>query len=112
MCTTSARWTNNPDKKSLRATKLGGRFGYFHFFLLGGGERDPEEPGGGGRFFLKIPRRGGLPGGWGRGGPKGWEGVCGEFGGGEGAKYFFGAEIPTKKISLEMLWQMNCKFRA
>ena len=51
---------------------LGGRFGYFLFFLLGGGEGGSEAPGrGGGRLFLlKIPRGGGVSqeGGEGRGG--------------------------------------------
>ena len=52
------------------------------FFLVGGGRR-------GGRFFIENPRRGGgLPGGWGPLPPRGWEGVCGEFGGG-GLNIFF-----------------------
>ena len=59
---------------------LGGRFGYFLFFLLGGGEGEFEVPGGGrGRFFFFFQEGGVLPG-EGRGGAgRGWEGVCGEF---------------------------------
>ena len=78
---------------------LGGRFGYFLFFLLGGAEKgSPRRREGGVRFYIKSPRRGGLPGGWGRGG----EGLGGCLrgiweGGGGGAKFFFfGAEIPAK----------------
>ena len=54
----------------------------------------PGKGGGACGFLIENPRGGGvLPGG---GGAKGREGVWREFGGGK-AKYFFGAEIPTKK---------------
>ena len=64
--------------------KVGGRFGYFLFFLCSGeGKGESEAPGGGGgRFFIENPRRGGGPPGRGGGGGGGREGVCVEFGGG------------------------------
>ena len=42
---------------------LGGRFGYFLFFLLGGGERGPKLQKGceRRRFFIENPRMGVLP---------------------------------------------------
>ena len=74
---------------------LGGRFGYF-FSARGrgrGSSRRREE--GGGRFAIENPRRGGvLLGGVGveAGSLQGiWVWMWG------GAKYFFGAEMPTKK---------------
>ena len=68
---------------------LGGRFGYFLFFLLGGGEGRVRGAGkGGGRFFIEYPRRGGVSWAGGAGGSRGQEGVCGEFGGG-GLNIFF-----------------------
>ena len=87
---------------SVENTKLGGRFGYFLFFLLGGGGKEESEvPGGGGvGFLLKIPRGGG-----------GFqerevfqEGVCGEWGnflGEGGAKYFVSGpkRPPSKKLT-------------
>ena len=51
-------------------------------------------------FLLKTPRRGGSPGGWGRGGAMGQEGVCGNLGGGGGAKFFFffsGPKFPPSR---------------
>ena len=52
--------------------KLGGRFGYFLFFLLGegeGGVRGARRGGGGDRFFIENPTRGGgFPGDEGPGG--------------------------------------------
>ena len=65
--------------------KTFGRFGYFISFLLG--RREGGSPkrwrGGGGRFFIENPKEGGgSPGRVGGGGARGWEGVCGEFGGG------------------------------
>ena len=61
----------------------------FIFFLLGGGERGVRGAGrGGGRFFIENPRRGGLPGGWGRGARGAGRVFAGNVGGG-GAKYFF-----------------------
>ena len=71
---------------------LGGRFGYFLFFLLWEGEGGVRGAGrqGGSVFLLKIPGGGGSPED-GRG-PRGREGVCSELGnfrGGGGAKYFF-----------------------
>ena len=71
---------------------LGGRFGYFLFFLLRGEEGGVrgEREGGGSAFSLKIPGGGGVPGEGGRG-RGGREGVCREFGGicWWGGKYFF-----------------------
>ena len=67
---------------------LGGRFGYFLFFLLGGEEGGVRgaRRGGGVSFGLKIPGGGGG-GSFRRGGvPRGQEGVCRDVG---GAKYFF-----------------------
>ena len=61
---------------------LGGRFGYFLFSLLGGGEGGVQgDREGVGRFLVENPRGGGcLPG---RGEWQGGrEGVCREFGGG------------------------------
>ena len=83
-------------KTHINASYLGGRFGYFLFFLLGGGKGESEAPGGGWeRFLMENPRRGVS---WvgGGGGPRGRESVCGEFCGGGGLSIFFGAEIPTK----------------
>ena len=77
-------------------TALGGRFGYFLFFLLGGGEGGVQGAGRGGReiFYGKSQEAGGVSrvgGGWGGDG----SGVCGEFGG--GAKYFFsGPKFPPR----------------
>ena len=75
---------------------LGGRFGYFFFFLLGGGEGGVggARRGVGFGFLAKItgggsPRRE-------EGGLRGWEVVCGEFGGGGLNIFFLGAEMPTK----------------
>ena len=45
---------------------------------------------------MANPRRGGLSGEGGRGGPRGQEDVCGELKGGGGKIFSFGAEIPTK----------------
>ena len=63
---------------------LGGRFGYFLFFLLEGGEggvRGHWE--GGGRLLIENPRRGGGVSWVGEGGGvRGLEGVCGGMGGG------------------------------
>ena len=68
---------------------LGGRFGYFLFFSpRGRGRGCPRRRDGGGRIFSGKSQEGGLPVGGG-GGARGREGVCGEFGGGGGAKYFF-----------------------
>ena len=82
---------------------LDGRLGYFLSFLLGEGKGKSEAPGGGRGvgLFIEKPRRGGVSEGGG-GGPRGREGVCGEFGEGGGAKFFFfGAEIPTKDFALK-----------
>ena len=71
----------------------------FNFFLLSGVRGAGR--GGGDGFLLKIPRGGGsLLGRWGGGveWPGGWP--WGIFFGG-GAKFFFGAEIPTKSFLLE-----------
>ena len=79
-------------KVTLKVTLLGGRFGNFLFFLLGGGEggvQGDREGAGGFRFSLKFPGgRGGLPGGgWGGG----REGMWREFAS--------GAEMPAKPKS-------------
>ena len=66
------------------------------FFLLGGGEGESEAPGRGeGLILLNILTRWVSRAGWGGGGTRGLEGVCGELGG--VAKYFFRAEMPTKR---------------
>ena len=69
----------------IRHSHLGGRFGYFLFFLLGEGEGGVRGVGrdGGGRFLLKSQEGGGgvlLEGE----GPRGREGVCGGLGNLEG----------------------------
>ena len=73
---------------------LGGRFEYFLFFLCSGrGKRESEPPVGGEDRFIESPRRGGSPGRQ--------EGVCGELGdfwGGGGKYFFFGAEMSTKNL--------------
>ena len=58
---------SSADKCTEHASKeiLGGRFGYFLFFLLGGAERGVRGAGRGAvsRFFIQNPREGGcLPG--------------------------------------------------
>ena len=67
---------------------LGGRFGYFLFFLLGGGEGGLRRQKGVG-FSLKIPGGGGLPGERRRGGRRAGRVSARNWGGGGGAKYFF-----------------------
>ena len=82
-------------------TKLGGRFGYFLFFLCSGrgkGESEAKEEKG--SVLIENPRRGGgFPGGA-RGGQ---EGVCGELGtfwGGGRLNIFFSApKCPPSKSS-------------
>ena len=56
----------------------------FYFLLLGEGEwGSSRRGGGGGRFFIENPRRrGGLPGGWGRGGRGAGRVFVGKGGGG------------------------------
>ena len=78
-------------------SKLGGRFGYFlFFFFCSGGEGESEAPVGWvARLFIENPRRGGVSRARERG-ARGWEGVCGEWGGG-GVFFLFGAEMSTKK---------------
>ena len=58
----------------------------FYFFCSGEGKRarGARKGVGGVGFLLRIPGGGGLPGERRRGGPKGREGVHGEFGGGRG----------------------------
>ena len=71
---------------------LGGRFGYFLFFLLGEGEgevRGGRERGGVGRLLKENPRRGVSRGGRGRGAGRVSAANWGIAGGG-GAKYFLG----------------------
>ena len=79
---------------------LGGRFGYFLFFLLGEGEGGVRGAGReGGSVFIENPGGGGwgFQDGRGRG-----AGRClwrvGEFGGG-GLNIFSGAEMSTKDIN-------------
>ena len=63
---------------------VGGRFGYFFFCLLGGGAGgSPRRQGWGSSVFIESHGRGGSPMRRG-GGPRGWEGICGESLGGEG----------------------------
>ena len=52
------------------------------------GVRGARREGGGGGFFIESPKRGVLPG-EGGGGPRGREGVCGDFLGGGGLNIFF-----------------------
>ena len=86
---------------------LGGRFGYFLFFLLGeGGRRSPRCRGGGtgDRFFIENPKEGGVSSTGGAEGPGGCLWQIGEFGGG-GAKYFFsGPKCPPRIF----LGQIQC----
>ena len=64
---------------------------FFLFFLLGEGEGGVRGAGGGGgRFFIENPRV--LEEGE---GPRGWEGVCSELGGG-GLNIFWVAEMSIK----------------
>ena len=72
------------------------------FFCSEEGEGESGAPGGeGDDFLLKIPG-GGAGGPHGMGGEaRGREGVCGEFGEGGGAKYFFsGPKFPPREASL------------
>ena len=77
-------------------TCLGGRFGYFHFLLLGEGEGGVRGVGRGeGRFFIENSQ-GGFPGG---GGAEGAGRCLRQIGiGGGGAKYFFKAEMSTQLL--------------
>ena len=66
------------------------------FFCSGEGKGESEEPGGGGgRFFIEIPRRGGLPGGWGRGRGAGRV-FAGNLGG--GLNIFSGPKLPPSFV--------------
>ena len=75
---------------------LGGRFGYFVFFLLGGGiagKGEFEAPGrrGGGHFFFRVPGEGVG------GGRVAGRVSAGNFWGGGGAKYFLsGPKFPPR----------------
>ena len=64
--------------------KLGRRFGYFLFFLLGGGKGESEATGGEwGRFFFgKSHEGGGLRVDGGGGGRGAWRVFAGNLGGG------------------------------
>ena len=54
----------------------------FNFcFFSGEGKRESEAPGGGGSVLIENPGGWGLREGRGAEGPRGREGVCGEFGG-------------------------------
>ena len=74
-------------------SKLGGRFGYFLFFRLGGGEGESGATGReGGRFCIENPRRGGFSQegvGGGEGAGRVSAGNLGELGGGGGLNIFF-----------------------
>ena len=61
---------------------LGGRFGWR-------GRGSPRCRQGGERFFNLKSQRGGVSGQGGGGGARGREGVCEDFGGGGGSKFFF-----------------------
>ena len=89
--------------------KLGGGFGYFLFFLLGGGEGGVRGAGGGrGVIFCGKSQGGGvLPGGWGRG-SEGPEGVCGE-GGGGGLNIFFRGRNSHQGM---VVWDLDGRNRA
>ena len=81
---------------------LGGRFGYFSFFLLRGGEgaRSVSKGVGGVGFLLKMPGGGVLAGERRRGGRGVGRVSAGNWGGGY---FFFGAEMPTKLIVWELI---------
>ena len=56
---------------------------FYFFFCSGEGKGESEELGGGRTiFFIENPRRGRVSRAGGGRGARGWEGVCGEFGGG------------------------------
>ena len=86
----------------------GGCFGYF-FFCSGEGRGESEAPGGGGGCsFLEIPE--GEISQEKRPGADGHEGMCGEFWGGGGGKYFFsgrnshqGNHFVTKRLGMSLL---------
>ena len=87
----------------LQKESLGGRFGYFLFFPLGGGAGEVRGARKGrGRFFIENPRGGGgsptREGAEGRGAGRVSAGIL--LGGGGGVNIFFGAEIPTKTPTL------------
>ena len=93
-------------------------WGVFLFFLLGERKGDSEAPGRGGgyiRFFIENPRRGGLQVGE---GPRGQEGVRGDWGigggglniFGGGAKFFFsGPKCPPRVITL-VIKMITCNY--
>ena len=79
------------NKSKMVVTRVGGRFGYFLFFLLGGVRGAGR--GGGGGFLLKIPGGGVLPG------RVVGRVFVGNLGG--GAKYFFsGPKFPPSRVML------------
>ena len=90
---------------------LGGRFGYFIFFLLRGGKGgvQGDREGGRSQFFIENPMRGGFS----QEGVEGGEGArrvsagnLGELGGGGRGPNIFGAEMPAKpycNIPFELL---------
>ena len=91
------------EKRSASGRFLGGRFGYFLFFLLRGGEGGVrgDREGGGVGFLLKIPGGGVSQRGWeGARGPGGClQGIWRNWGGGGGAKYFFsGPKCPPRFV--------------
>ena len=86
---------------------------FYFFSVRGGGRGSPrrrEGRGGGSFFYIENPGGGGSPGGE---GPRGWEGVCSEFGnlGGGGVNIFFrGRNVhqvkhATKNISRANLYE-------
>ena len=73
-------------------SELGGRFGYFLFFLClgeGKGVRGTRNGVGGASFLIENPRRGVSQERGGGGGARGREGVCGDLGGGGELNIFF-----------------------
>ena len=81
-------------------SKLGGRFGFFFLLGEGKGGLKRQEEGGLVSFVWKSQEGGGYIGGGGlpgREGPGGCLRKIGKFWG-RGAKYFFGAEMSTKKM--------------
>ena len=87
----------------MKLPNLGGRSEYFFsFFCSGRAKGESEAPGGGwDRLLIENPRRGGSRRGRGR------EGVCGELGnfsGGGGQIFFFGAETSSEQIVTDRRW--------
>ena len=93
----------------------------FYLFPLGEGKGESEVPGGGegDGILLKIPGGGGFSGRVGAAGRQGWEGVCGEFGGGGLTIFFSGPKCPPRKdpsplrVSISsFITSFNCRSRS